>query len=279
MRTQTLEFPVRARLPRVVRVAVVSLLMIGSMPLARAQLGGYISWDTTLTFTGTGEIQDVLGNLVPTTVTMTGTGVNTATSIGSGAYAVTSSFNVSSLMVDITGADAVAPDPYEGFGSPPPFDISGSGISLTAPPGTLPADPGSPPYYGLFPPASGAGYSGTVADSSGYGFFFEGDTLIPQYASFNGPVDFLLGSGPSGIDGTFTYADSVLQLDVLVQSTDPIIDFYGDAVITTSAAITTPPVPDSSSPLLDALLLLSVCAAVGRSRAAEAKPARVRSQK
>lgn len=252
---------VRPRFQRIACVLAVSLAMFGSLPSVWAQ-----TWNSTISFTGSGDIYSSPpgATALPTTVTVTGTGVTTVTPVGSGEYSVTSVFDISSMLVAITGANSTIPT----------FDIADGGITLTAPEYTANLVDLSPAPLEL-----SANYAGDVADTEGYptGGFYVGDNG-PQFAYFNGDANFQLGDGSSltGSSGAFTYANADLSLSVFVPAgIDPVYGFSGSASVTYSLATS---VPDSSSLVVEALLVLAFCVTVVRPKAPEAKLATVRRQ-
>lgn len=257
----------RTRLPAVCRCLAISLLIFGFGPGVWAS----IPWDTTISFTGEGNLESALDaisvnqpGLTPpqVSVSMGGSGVYTATPNGGG-YDVSSSFNVfPSVTLGTTTFSVTQPTQVQDVGGQKELAAAGPdpGVTISAPTASLPGDPSSPPFYGAFPPPSGTQYTGSIGFAPGYQpykfFFFYNGTQY--YVTFSGLVTLTLGNSPtlsqSGDTYSYSYNHSVLDLNGDVKENDPGIDFYGDVVITTTAVVPEP------SGLVAGLALLAVFA-------------------
>lgn len=200
------------------------------------------------------------GDYDPVTATLSGTGVNTATFNGSG-YNTTSSFSV----VTDVGIPGVSPFSV----TQPTFQNNpvgpDPGLALTTP-GSTATGNSSPPFYGLFPPPSGTGYSGTVANPSQHPFSYTipgNSSSSAFFVSFAGSTELILGDTPVQSGNSFSYADSELILTADITQPDPTepVNFFGTVVITAV------PEPDSLPVLAGVLALLAVCARGARQKA------------
>ena len=208
--------------------------------------------DTTISFNGSGGNLDmssggwaVTGVPDPIlTVSMTGTGVNTATANGGGGYNIASFFNV---FADVsipnsygpTGSSFSITQPTSRNGNP--IIATDPGLTVTAPPSTAAGNSFSA-FDGLFPPLSGSEYTGSVTNTAPHFFQYNSTDF---YLTFKGPVSLTLGDTPtvvqSGDSYSYYYPDSELELTANIVFNDPVVDFTGTVEITTTVAA-----PDSS---------------------------------
>jgi len=252
------------------------------------------TWNTTLSFNGTGTLfvsqtSYAVANVPDPvlTVSMSGMGVNTADS-DYGQYDIGSAFNNTIANIDIPQTAGGAQNPFSvtqplDHGTPTGSD---PGLTLTAPATTLPGDPSSPPFYGLYPPPPGQVYDGTVSipgpifqgvpREAEHPFYYPDPAVGASLAvAFTGPVTLTLGTPVLTMtpdlttigddDYTYTYADSVLEFDATVGENDPLIDFSGVVQITTVAPAPSDvspegSVPDSPPGVTGVLVLLGLCA-------------------
>jgi len=271
-----------------------------------AQPDDSYTWNTTMSFNGTGTLAvssttyGVTGAPDPVlTVSMWGPGVNTANfPDNNNNYEIGSAFNNTTANITIPESAAGYKNPFSvtqplASGSPTGSD---PGLTLTAPQTTLPGDPSSAPFYGLFPPPAGQVYNGdvTIPDEQGtddfegapreaeHSFYYPnpaGPSTL--FVAFTGPVTLKLGPNPvltmtpdlnTGDDYyTYRYADSVLDFTATVGGNDPTIDFLGIVTITTVVAPSEQgqSVPDSSPGMVGVLVLLSICALGARQMRSE----------
>jgi hypothetical protein len=252
------------------RYLATALLMFGLAPAVWAQPSLVNEWDTTISFTGTGNLP--VGNffaggapnsvLIPLSTSLSGSGVYTADDNGAGGFTVNSSFNT---IVDVSGLPT-----YSSFSISQPRVGLDPGIPISTPTTTVTAS-AAPPFYGLYPPPSGTVYTSEVNVSSYYRYFYatNGNTREFLGVSFSGPVSLTLGGTPTVVatpDGslpgddyyTYSYTNSTLMLTETVMGDDPPIDFVGTVQITTVAPATAAP---ETLTLLDDVLLLSLFAA------------------
>jgi hypothetical protein len=261
----------RARILSACHYLAISLLMFGFVPGVWAQ-----TWDTTISFNGSGGDLDmssggwaVTGVPDPIlTVSMTGTGVNTATANGGGGYNIASFFNV---FADVsipnsygpTGSSFSITQPTSRNGNP--IIATDPGLTVTAPPSTAAGNSFSA-FDGLFPPLSGSEYTGSVTNTAPHFFQYNSTDF---YLTFKGPVSLTLGDTPtvvqSGDSYSYYYPDSELELTANIVFNDPVVDFTGTVEITTTVAA-----PDSSPGLAGVLALLAVCAGGAWQKAREA---------
>lgn len=248
----------------VTRYSAVSVLVMAMAAGALAQPASS-TWDTTISFNGSGNLDmsnfGPPGNtdVDPLTVALTGSGITTANAT-LGGFSVSSSMNVfatvgipsDGILLPAVSAPVTAPKT-----GPDP------GLNLTAPTVVLPGN-SSAPFYGLFPPGGGTIFGGAVSTSQSYLFAFNGSGGDDSYnINFDGAADFTLVGTPvetvSGNTYTFTYYNSILELNPSVGGNDPTVDFTGPLVITTTAAVAA--TPDGPPGLVGAAVLLAVCAA------------------
>jgi hypothetical protein len=244
----------------------IPLLMLGFVPGVWAQPATN-TWDTTISFSGSGNLAVSATSYAVTgvadpflTVSMTGSGVNTADADGLGGFHINSSFNaIASITMPNTIPAGISP-----FSITAPRTGSDHGLTFTAPQTDI-ASAGGSPFYGLFPPPAGSEYASSDANAAQY--FFQYDPTTQLFVKFNGPLSLTLGETPTltvtpdlSLPGndfySYSYADSVLDLSATIGENDPDLKFTGAAVITTIAAA---PAPDSSPGLVGVLAPLAVC--------------------
>jgi hypothetical protein len=139
------------------------------------------------------------------------------------------------------------------------------GLNLKAP-GSFLTGNAAPPFYGLFPPAAGTVYTGTVSKGLNYLFGFNGTAGDGSYTvNFNGAATLTLVDAPvvtqNGTDYTFAYDDSILALNANVSGNDPTVDFIGEVDITVTAGSATAATPDTGAGMAGTLVMLGVCVA------------------
>jgi hypothetical protein len=267
----------RTRLLPGCRYLAIPLLMFGFVPGVWAQ-----PWDTTISFNGSGSLNDSAntypGESVPVSVQFSSlagsppsTGSTTAAFNGGDEFAISSSLNVFAD-VSIPNRTDYQNNPVPGafsitqpVGPRPSYTPTGTDLGLTLTSSSIATANSSPPFGGLFPPTSGTVYTGS--DNVRNVNFFQDDGYNLNI-EFNGAVTLTLGNTPTltttpdpSLPGddfySYTYADSVLEVQATIGGGDPAVDFTGPLTITT---IATAPAPDSSPGLAGVLALLAVCA-------------------
>jgi MYXO-CTERM domain-containing protein len=239
--------------------------MFGFGPRVLAQASSN-AWNETLSFTGSGALpvsESSYGQYsgAPAdpilSITLEGTGLNTAVSDGHGGYNISSSFQTT--VQNITMPNTIPPGASP-FSVTAPSSGPDPGLTLVAPLNDIDSA-GGPPFYGLYPPPSGTDYSDTIATTVTESFQY-GSAIL--FVSFKGEADLILGPTDSetlGAGGVYTdtYTDSELLLTARIGENDPTVDFNGTVTITTTATSA----PDSSPGLVGILALLGVCAIGG----------------
>jgi len=243
--------------------------MFGLMPSTWAQPADNNTWDTTFSFSGTGNLPVgafFTGNpndvLIPLTATMSGAGENTANANGEGGFTVDSSFRANVGITGLPGYPTLAITP------------AGPGIPMSTPTTTVTAN-SSAPFYGLFPPPSGTVYTSQANFSTMRYFDATYDEIVNYLGvDFRGPMTLTLGGTPTVSttpDGSlpgddfysFSYANSSLSFNETLSGDDPLITFTGNLVITTTApAPVSVSAPETSSFLGDVLMLALFAAGV-----------------
>lgn len=250
------------------RSSAVTVVILGIASGVLAQPASS-TWNTSISFSGSGNLD--MSNFGPSgntdsdplTISLAGTGLNTANLNGGGTFDLTSMFNTIAT-VGIP-ADGTTVGAVNASVTQPRIGLD-PGLNLKAPGTTAPGNPSAPPFYGLFPPATGTVYSGSISKAQTYTFGFDGSAGDGTYTiNFNGPASLTLVDSPAVVQNgnvyTFEYDDSILALNANVGGNDPVVDFTGEVDISVTAAGGAASVPDSSTSVIGALALIGICAA------------------